>query len=269
MCEPISLTICACVIICFCCVGIAMAATVLPALGMMLHGALEVLACVNETTHEDVQTVQKSTACAEASRQNCWEQAQGEEGGAPGGDWRRLQSDAGVGNSTGGGEDGDDAGCKELIGKCVCNMAKTMVEKKEPTFKQSINGCCSSLEDMSHGATAEMGQGMLEVCHAIVDNVTDMVNEIHDNCSNGIFPANGGLLQGGLQSGEGQVSFIQEKFSVLHDVSPLGTRTTPAAALGGGAALMVAAAMVLRRRSKIGRDAVRASPLVDSDSGRE
>jgi len=223
-------------------------ASVLPAIAAIAGVAQEVLTCINETIGSELAEAMEADSCDKAKEKGCFEDEEfkGEEAqlhsGAPATFRRRLKSNA-----------SDE--CQVLNAKCVCDVAGSLAEIENPTLDKRLQPCCQKILDYEDNAiVGGMAKPAAEMCSDLVVNVTKLIAEVDQNCSQGQLPNfenPNSILDGGVPAMSLDVA---QKFSVLEDAWQPGRhiagRAQPVVAAGAGLALLVAAASLLRRRMR-------------------
>jgi len=126
--------------------------------------------------------------------------------------------------------------CEQLQGECSCFVADRLVND---SALDHLNACCAKFEDFHAPFLGGVVKKFVQECHKKMKEASEKVEEVHDNCTKGIYP----------ESGDGIATPPMDLAALrplgLVDSAALGTPLLFAAA---AAALVVGAAARLGRR---------------------
>lgn len=286
MCEPVSIAICVGLICCCCCVTFIIMATLGSSMAVLMNTAAELFKCVNDTLGPSFDAAYQKENCARYNELGCqekFEEANKRSNGTSTSGRRMLAnntpvvdstSDASGGNSTSDEDPQILQVCHMLASKCFCDVVEEIMSTHQAGLEEPLKECCTSLEDLKGNfALAAVAGPAAEMCEQIAGNVSEMVVEVHGNCTRGELPNSESfeMLEGKLQSG-GEAADLEsvdfagdstiqrfslpssDKFSqqfrrIEQVLRPSHEVVQPAAVLGGGAVVaLVAASLVFRRK---------------------
>mmetsp|Transcript_87852 Transcript_87852/g.256795 ORF Transcript_87852/g.256795 Transcript_87852/m.256795 type:complete len:249 (+) Transcript_87852:90-836(+) len=162
MCEPISIAIgCGVFCCCLCTVFIGMGIVAGAVGGPLAAVLVEVGKCVNGTIGSDFsETELKAGPCGQVEEQHC-------------------------------DDDNHSAACDLVRGKCACDVVGRLM-RNSTELESKLHPCCDEIQGLEGAPLlGDLVNESTLACHEMITGAVDELEQVHENCTKGIYPAPG------------------------------------------------------------------------------